>query len=384
MRLHQFAALLVLVVSAIWIFTGTFSSVGSADADSDEQPSTVVERAAEQEANQPRALQAVTVAQVPSKMHQRSIRISGITNADKQVNVTTRADGVISELSVAQGQTVSKGDKILTLAPEGRDAELISAEQTLAQALVDVEAKRTLVQRGTIASVQLDQSLSSLKSAEAQVEAAKAQLERLNLTAPFDGVIDSLNVEQGGSVQTGTVAAVLISLDPIIGIGEINESDLAIAKVGNEADIRLVSGEIATGTIRYISRQAQDSTRTFTVEIEVPNPDFSIPAGMTAEIVLRGDAVLATPVPRSVVTLNSDGELGIQTLDDENRVVFSAIDIVDDSTDALILGGVPENARLVVAGQNLVKEGQIVDPVDADPELIKRLTGEFVNQVEVN
>lgn len=381
MKSHHVAAFLVLIASAIWIFTGEFSSVGSSASD-DQASTTVAARQAADEAANPRALQTVGVAKIPSLDHARSVRISGITQADKKIEISARTTGIISELFIKQGDVVNEGDLILTLAPEGRDVALASAQQTLEQAQIDLNAKEQLVERGTLGKLTLDQAKSTLSAAKSQVESAKAELERLNIVAAFDGVIDALMVEEGGSVQPGTPVATLISLDPIIGVGEVNESDLGIVTIGKQADLRLVTGETVSGTIRYVSREAQPNTRTYTVEIEVPNPDLAIPSGMTTEVILRGEAVLATPVPRSIVTLGNTGELGIRSLDEEDKVVFHPIDIVDDSTGALILGGIPKDVRIIVSGQNLVTEGQKVEPSELDPETIERLVAEVRSQVE--
>lgn len=381
MKSHHVAAFLVLIASAIWIFTGEFSSVGSSASD-DQASTTVAARQAADEAANPRALQTVGVAKIPSLDHARSVRISGITQADKKIEISARTTGIISELFMKQGDVVNEGDLILTLAPEGRDVALASAQQTLEQAQIDLNAKEQLVERGTLGKLTLDQAKSTLSAAKSQVESAKAELERLNIVAAFDGVIDALMVEEGGSVQPGTPVATLISLDPIIGVGEVNESDLGIVTIGKQADLRLVTGETVSGTIRYVSREAQPNTRTYTVEIEVPNPDLAIPSGMTTEVILRGEAVLATPVPRSIVTLGNTGELGIRSLDEEDKVVFHPIDIVDDSTGALILGGIPKDVRIIVSGQNLVTEGQKVEPSELDPETIERLVAEVRSQVE--
>ena len=86
--------------------------------------------------------------------------------------------------------------------------------------------------------------------------------------------------------------------------------------------------------------------------------------------------MLSTPVPRSVVALNDAGELGLRTVNDKDEVEFHPIDIVDDSTGALILGGIPKGARVIVAGQNFVGDGAKVHPVEADSETIKRLVKE--------
>jgi len=372
MKINRYLAILVFLGSAAWIATGEFSFVGSAAGNEEE---SVVEAAAS-EGEAPTALQTVGVAVIPQIQHARSVKISGVTEADKVTTMTSRAGGIIGDLLVKQGERVSQGQVIARIAPEGRDAAVRSAEQVLEQRKAEAEATSRLVEQGTLAKLQGDAAMSALRAAESQLEAARAELERLDVTVPYDGVIDVLHVENGASVDSGTPVAKLIALDPIIGVGEVNESDLGVVRVGDTADLRLVTGETVTGTIRYISRAAQAATRTYTVEVEVPNPDLAVPAGMTTEVILRGEPVLATPVPRSVVALNDDGELGVRTVNENDEVVFHPIDIVDDSTGALILGGIPESARVIVAGQNFVGDGVKVNPVEADGETIKKLVEE--------
>lgn len=372
MKINRYLAILVFLGSAAWIATGEFSFVGSAAGN--EEESAVEAAASEGEA--PTALQTVGVAVIPQIQHARSVKISGVTEADKVTTMTSRAGGIIGDLLVKQGERVSQGQVIARIAPEGRDAAVRSAEQVLEQRKAEAEATSRLVEQGTLAKLQGDAAMSALRAAESQLEAARAELERLDVTVPYDGVIDVLHVENGASVDSGTPVAKLIALDPIIGVGEVNESDLGVVRVGDTADLRLVTGETVTGTIRYISRAAQAATRTYTVEVEVPNPDLAVPAGMTTEVILRGEPVLATPVPRSVVALNDDGELGVRTVNENDEVVFHPIDIVDDSTGALILGGIPESARVIVAGQNFVGDGVKVNPVEADGETIKKLVEE--------
>jgi multidrug efflux system membrane fusion protein len=141
-------------------------------------------------------------------------------------------------------------------------------------------------------------------------------------------------------------------------------------------DIRLIDGHKVKGTIRYISREAVAATRTFRVEVAIPNPDFDIPAGMTAEVTLRAAPVSAAILPRSVVTLSGKGDLGIRTVDPNDIVVFHPIDLVDDMPNALALGGIPQDARVIVAGLDLVKEGEKVHPVKADTATLKKLIDE--------
>jgi len=378
MKAHRYAAILVFVASAAWVLTGDFSSVGSASDQEGGEAAVATETDVSSDVapTDSRPEQSVAVAVIPSIDHARTVRVSGVTQADKRTNMTARAGGVIAELLFEQGDIVAEGDMVARIAPEGRDAAVRSAEAALEQARAEFTAREELVERGTLPRLQLDQQRSALRLAESQYEAALAELERLDVTAPFGGVVDNMMVERGSSVDQGTPVANLIALDPIIGIGEVNESDLRTIRVGGSAQLRLVTGDVIDGTIRFISREAQSSTRTFTVEVEAPNPDLAVPAGMTAEVILRGEPVNATPVPRSVVTLDDAGELGVRAVDDDNRVVFYPIDLVDDSTDALLLGGIPKGARIIVVGQNFVSDGQTVAPVEADSAVIDRLISE--------
>ena len=80
--------------------------------------------------------------------------------------------------------------------------------------------------------------------------------------------------------------------------------------------------------------------------------------------------------PRSVVTLSSRGDLGIRAVDKDSRMVFFPIDLVDDTPSGLVLGGIPADARIVVAGQDLVSEGDEVKAVEADEATIRKLIGD--------
>ena len=212
--------------------------------------------------------------------------------------------------------------------------------------------------------------------AQSQLDAAKAELERLEVIAPFDGVLDKVDAQSGSSVQQGAPVATLLSLDPIIAVGEISERSLGSVKIGGKARVRLVNGEETEGTIRYISKEANAQTRTYRVEVAIPNGDSKIPAGMTSEIMLWAEPVKAIQVPRSVVTLSADGDFGVRGIDKDNKAFFLPVSLIDDATNALVLTGVPDGTRVIVAGQDFVKDGEIVNPVAPTDAQMKKLIGE--------
>ncbi|RUV62204.1 efflux RND transporter periplasmic adaptor subunit [Mesorhizobium sp. M5C.F.Ca.IN.020.29.1.1] len=383
-RFHKLAAIVVLVGFAAWMVTGEFSSVGSAAADNEpkagevEQPKAAdASKAKPSEAEQPKApLRTVATITPPRRTYARAIRISGLTEADKRAVLATRVAGVIDKLPVKQGQRVKTGDLVLMLAAEEKLSAVSNAKQLLVQRQAELDAALRLAKTGNLPKLQLDTARSNLTSAQALLETAQAELDRNEVKAPFDGVIDRVPVELGSSVMQGGEVATILSLDPVIARGEVSERDLGYLKIGDKANVRLVSGQNVEGTVRYISRDASSATRTFRVEIAIPNPEGTIPAGMTAEIALSAQPTDAVILPRSVVTLGDKGDLGIRAVDKDDKVVFFPIDLVDDTPTGLVLGGIPVDARIIVAGQELVKEGEVVKPVEADRATIQKLLGE--------
>ena len=370
-KFHTLAALIVLVVAALWVGTGRFSSVGSA---LEEAPSAAPKASAKAEAK-PTAPALRTVAFVkPVFIDQnRTIRISGVTEADKRATLAARAAGIVGELKVRKGDHVEKDDVVLRLDAEDKAAMVKTAKSVLEQRQVEYDSTAQLVERGSSPKRQSDNARSQLMAAKSQLEQAEAEIARLEVKSPFAGLIDKVEVEQGVYVQAGDKVATLLKLDPIIAKGEVGERDLAQVTLGAHADVRLITGEVARGTVRAISRDASAQTRTFPVEVAIANPSLAIPAGMTAEITLRAAATKAVMLPRSVVTLSAEGELGIRVLLPDDSVGFVPIDVIEDTPKALVLGGVPAEARIIVAGQDLVANGDKVLAVEADAAMIGRL-----------
>jgi len=368
-RLHKIAAVAVLIGVSAWVATGEFSSVGSAQ---NEAPPAAADAAEPAKA----PLRTVAVITPPRITHARAIRISGHTEAEKRVTLATRVMGVIESLPVKQGQRVERGDMVMRLDAKDKEAAVRMSESVVTQRQAEADAAERLVGGGNAPKLQADQARAALSTAQSMLEGAKAELAQYEIYAPFNGLIDRVPVQRGSAILAGAEVATLINLDPLLAVGEVSERDLKFLKIGNEADIRLVDGTVVKGTLRYISRDASPATRTFRIEVSIPNENKSLPAGMTAEMTLLADPTDSVILPRSVVTLSADGDLGIRAVDKDNKIVFFPIDLVDDTATGLVLAGIPADARVIVAGQDLVTEGDEVKPVEADAAMIRKLIGQ--------
>ncbi len=350
--LHRMLALVVFVLAALWVLTGHFASVGS------EEASAAEAQAAEPAAQTPKRTVAVVKAELAD--YARLIRISGVTEADKLAILAARSNGVVQELGAEQGDMVARGATVMLLEGQEVRAAVKAAEDQLAQAAEQLAVGEALNAKGSLPETEVTARRAAKTAAEGALAQARAAADRLSLTAPFAGTVDAVNVELGEWVQQGTPIATLISLDPIVVKAEVSERDVAHVAVGAKALVRLVSGVELEGTVRHLARKASDRTRTFALEVDLPNPDGQIPSGMTAELRLTAATQPALTVPRSVLTLNEAGQVGLRLVDDKDIAGFLPVDLIDDTEAGFVVTGVPQGARVIVAGQDLVRDGEIV------------------------
>ncbi len=356
-KFHRIAAFCVMVGAAAWIATGEFSSVGSAEtAEGKESPT---------EAATP--TETVPLARTVSAVepvfidHAREIRLSGITEADKRTDLAARAEGVIASLALSKGGMVEAGTVVMVLEGPETVAQEEIAQIALAQKERDLEVAEKLYKGGSTSESNLTNARSARDAAHAELNRAKAAADRLRLKAPFAGTVDSVSVELGEWVQTGTPVATILALDPILVKAEVSEVDLSSIAVGSTAKVKLVNGAEMEGTVRLVAREASAETRTFPVEIALPNPDLTLPSGMTAEVSLFAKPTPAVVVPRSIITLAEDGQLGLRIVGADDLAQFAAVKVIDDTPEGLVVTGVPEGVRIITAGQDLVQNGEKVE-----------------------
>jgi multidrug efflux system membrane fusion protein len=359
-RLHRIAALFVLIAAAAWIGTGEFAAVGSheAKAEGNEPPTAATP--------EPVAPLRTVAGVVPEfEDHARKIRLSGATQPDKRAVLAARADGVVQSLDLVKGATVTADVVVMTLEGPETVARAKIAEIQLAQRERDLELAERLFKGGNAPETQFTNAQSARDAADAELTQARAAVDKLTLVSPFSGLVDSVNVELAEWVRSGTPVATILSLDPILVRGEVSELDIGNVSTGDKARIRLVNGMELEGEVRFIAREASAQTRTFPVEVALPNPGNAIPAGMTAELELFAAPVRTVTVPRSIITLSDTGEVGLRVVGADNLARFIPVGIVDDSEAGLVVTGVPEDVRIIVAGQDLVRDGEEVIVADA-------------------
>lgn len=302
---------------------------------------------------------SVVVLQSRAQDVQSGIVLRGRTEAGRKVNVTAETNGLVVSEPLAKGAQVKAGDLMCALDAGTRPAELQQALASLEEARSMANAANTLFRRGVGSETQALAETARLEGALATVEQAKRELERLDIHAPFDGLLESDTAELGTLLQPGSVCGTVMDLRRVKLVGFVAERDINKVEIGAPAGARLSSGQEVTGAVTFVSRSADPLTRTFQVEVEVDNADLAIRDGMTAEINISLPGVQAHLLPQASLTLDDGGRLGVRVVED-NLAQFKPVEVIRDDARGIWISGLDAEADVIVVGQEFVNDGREV------------------------
>jgi RND family efflux transporter MFP subunit len=325
---------------------------------------------------------AVLTAPVRASPATASVFWPGSTLAFNLADIFARASGYIVARNVDIGSRVKKGDVLVEISAPEIQHQIAQAEATLAQnqaTLVQSQATRdlanvtwgrdkTLVQQGWVTLEQGDTDRLTLAAdqaavgvAEANIKAQQAQVKVLSqqqvyqtVVAPFDGHITQRNVDVGTLVQadanTGTDMFTLMN-DDVLRIQLYVPQDQAFGVApGVEAVVRVpeLPGREFPGTVTRIADALQPGTRTLLTEVDVPNPDRALPAGVYCTVELK--IPRKTPsliVPAAAIVFNADG-LSVMVVEDGVARVRRVTESRDFGTTVELSAGVKDGDQVIL------------------------------------
>ena len=170
----------------------------------------------------------------------------------------------------------------------------------------------------------------------------------------------------GDYAVPGAVCATLIDLDPMLVRADVTETEVESLRLGGRVSARTSTGRDIEGVVTFVGKQSDPATRTYPVEITVENADYSIRSGLTVSVRFGLDEVQAHQISPALFALNDQGEMGVRTIDNSNRVKFDTIRIIEDGPDGVWVTGLSTTTRLITVGQEFVSAGEIVEPIYSD------------------
>ncbi|ELV8715868.1 efflux RND transporter periplasmic adaptor subunit [Vibrio vulnificus] len=269
--------------------------------------------------------------------YQPSNAYIGRVEAVEDTNITAQVSGYLKARHFEEGQLVEKGALLYTIEPSSFEAQVASAKASLAQAKaslkkaeLDHQRGKNLLPRGSISQSEFDALTAGLLGAQAQLEAANAQLKLadVNLSytqirAPFSGRISDSKVSTGDLVSPSAgILTTLVSLDPIHTAFSISERErlaLGIERIkgdgstpsaGVEVQLQLENGKEYPhlGRLDYLGNRIDTKTGTIALRAVVANPDHQLLPGQHIKVNLREkQAKSVVVVPRRAVQTDLEG-----------------------------------------------------------------------------
>jgi multidrug efflux system membrane fusion protein len=276
------------------------------------------------------------------------------------VVIRSETAGTVAAAPVLQGSFVKQGQVLCRLAVDARQAGLDQANAAQKSMQLSMQQNEELSKKGFRSPTQVLQAQANLDASTAAVRQGEIALAQVNIKAPFTGVFDHRDAEAGSYLGPGQPCGTMIEIDPLLIVGDVPETQAESMKIGALATARLVSGQTLTGHIRYVSHDADPQTRTYHLEVTVPNPKLDIRSGLSAELHIGAGSGPAHLVPVSALVLDSAGRQGVRYVLADGRVAFAPVTVLEETHEGMWVKGLSGDIQLITVGQSYVADGQKV------------------------
>jgi RND family efflux transporter MFP subunit len=301
-----------------------------------------------------------------------TLKVTGSLEGTREATVQSETQGRILSVVHTIGDRVSDGtplvkvdDELKVIAVQQATAQRLSAEATLEKAKLDDQRNQDLFKQNAITKNQVELSQLQVKSAEANLKAAasgeslaKRQLSDATVKAPFGGVVSARFVNQGETLSPGTKVETIVDDSRMKFRMFINELEVVNLKVGDPVTVTVdaISGKTFDGKITNMSDKS-DQTRSYEVDVELPNPDHAVKSGMFARAEIQREAAHdVASIPIEGIVYNGTAT---QAYVVENGVAHLRTIKLGATTQTLaeVIDGLKPGDEVVTFGQNQMHDG---------------------------
>jgi RND family efflux transporter MFP subunit len=325
----------------------------------------------------------VAVVQPQSEPGNDELVLPGNLQAFIESPIFARTNGYLVRWTKDIGSKVAKSELLAVIDTPEVDQELSQAragreqvKSALGLAKISADRWANLRKTDSVSQQEADQQASGYQQAQANLQAADANVRRLeemesfkNVYAPFSGVITRRNVDPGALINSGAGVAGkelfdIARVDPLRVYVSVPQAYAPNIKVGMKANVTLQEfpGQKFTGTVARTADAIDPGTRTLNTEVDVPNKDGKLLPGSFGEVhFATGTSVPRITVPVNAMLFRAEGPR-VAVVDKDNVVRLRPISIGRDFGATLeILGGLDVSDRIVINPSDSLEEGQKVN-----------------------
>jgi multidrug efflux system membrane fusion protein len=298
----------------------------------------------------------VSAVQVSNQPVIRVVRASGVSKPTFEMTVSAKAAGQIIMINAVEGNEVQAGDILVRLDKGTLPEQIDAAKANLEVAKRRREITERLAKKNFSAPLEQAERAAAYATANASLRQLEEQLFDTVIAAPVSGYLEILHVEKGERVRRDTAIATILGLDKLSVVVAVPQNEVAQIKIGAKVTVEIAGNGSRSGIVSRIAAKSNPATRTFDVEIDLPNKDRKIRAGMSVEATINAGILLAFAMSPAHLSVGENGELTAKTVVD-GKAVLVPVDVVRSGAELVFVSGLPDNAILLTVGQGFVEDG---------------------------
>ncbi len=305
---------------------------------------------------------AVITSPVVNKVFGDSVKALGTTRANEMVIVTADTAEKVTKIYFEEGQDVKKGDLLITLAKGEENAALKAAQATFSEAQSSYNRAKDLQATKAISKATLQERLSTLNQSRAAIAGVSARLDKLAITAPFDGVIGLREVSVGALVQPSDMITTINDISMIKVDFDVPSLFLPTLKKG----LKVIGKTEAygqrefMGEVQTVNTQIDPLTRSVKVRAIIPNEDRVLKPGLLMTIDLVKNERQSLVIPEEALIKRGKKNFVYITGEKEGKTIAVEKEIkigARRSGEIEVIDGLQENNQVINHGTLKVKDG---------------------------
>lgn len=306
------------------------------------------------------AVEIVTVA--PGSIRD-VIDLVGQLESEESVELKSETEGIVESVAFQEGDAVTRGALLFRLRDDEQQARLREAEAQERLAREEYERVKTLATQKTVSQSELDKATATWQAAVARRDLARVALQRMEIRAPFDGVLGARHVSPGDRVDDETSLVRIDAVDRLRLLFTVPEMGVRAVHVGDAVEIRVVPwpDERFPGKVYFVAPSVDPRTRRLLLKAWVPNPDRRLRPGLFTNIQLeiahRDDALV---IPESAIAYDAQGPF-VWRVDGQDTAERVAVTLgIRKDGRVQVTSGLRTGDRVVSAGTHKVAPGALL------------------------
>ena len=292
------------------------------------------------------------------------VELAGVLEPLRRTWVAAELAGSIIDVPVAEHSPVKAGDVLASLDPALPRAELVRAEAAHRLAQNDRKRQENLGQRSVASASELDRAIAEERRAFAAVLEARTRVSYTRIKAPFDGLVNALELDPGAYVQPGTPVAEVLDVSRVEVSVPLSDRQVGAISVGDPAKVRIdaLGNAVVTGSVARVGRAPQAGTQRYPVVVALDNTDGKLLPGMLAHVELGvgNEPSIRIPTRAVVREFELDYVFVLEGADTVRRARVATRPVPFRPDLVEVQSGLEADARVIVSAVSQLHDGMRV------------------------